>query len=83
MKTRIDKILRFWVDCEYQTTRGDNKGCTRSQQIANILREFEKAGDAMRYVAAHGRIAWKATPNMMTKLADAEREVKDDLEDER
>ena len=37
----------------------------------------------MRYVAAHGRIAWKATPNMMTKLADAEREVKDDLEDER
>jgi hypothetical protein len=82
MKRPIDKILRFWVDSEYHVTRGANVGCTRSQQIANILWEFEKAGDAMRYVAPNGRIAWKATPNMMTRLADAEREVKDDLEDE-
>jgi hypothetical protein len=29
---------------------------------------------------AKGRIAWKASPAMLQKLADAEREVEDDME---
>jgi hypothetical protein len=32
------------------------------------------------YLNADGRIAWKATPGMLARLADAEQEVIDDLE---
>jgi hypothetical protein len=35
----------------------------------------------MRYLNATGQIAWKASPWMRSRLADAEREVKDDMED--
>ncbi len=35
----------------------------------------------MRYLNADGRVAWKATPRMLTRLADAEREARDDLAD--
>jgi hypothetical protein len=49
--------------------------------IAQILRKFEEAGDAMRYLNAGGRVAWKATPRMLARLADAEREAQDDLAD--
>jgi hypothetical protein len=51
----------------------------RTELIAKILREFEEAGDAMRYLDVDGRIAWKATPRILSRLADAEREAMDDL----
>jgi hypothetical protein len=35
----------------------------------------------MRYVNVDGRVAWKATSRMLTRLADAEQEAKDDLAD--
>jgi hypothetical protein len=35
----------------------------------------------MRHLNAKGQIAWKASPTMVQKLADAEREVEDDMED--
>ena len=35
----------------------------------------------MRYLNAKGQIAWKASPLMLRKLADAEREVEDDMAD--
>jgi hypothetical protein len=77
----MDNILRFWVDCEYRATRADNAD-TKSDQIAEILLRFEGAGDALRYLAADGRIAWKASPGMLERLGDAEREVEDDLDEE-
>jgi hypothetical protein len=49
--------------------------------IAQILRAFEEAGDAMRFLNADGRVSWKATPGMLSRLADAEREAEDDLVD--
>jgi hypothetical protein len=39
------------------------------------------AGDAMRYLNAKGEISWKATPRMLTRLADAEQEAIDDMDD--
>jgi hypothetical protein len=81
MTLRINRILRFWIECEYRENRGTDAGRSRAQLIATILREYEEAGDAMRYLNADGRIAWKATPKMLSKLADAEREAKDDLSD--
>jgi hypothetical protein len=54
---------------------------TRTEVIAQILREFEEAGDAMRFLNADGRVGWKATPRMLGRLADAQREARDDLAD--
>ena len=77
MKLRMTKMLKFWVDvaCE-------KRKATESMQalIGKILREFEQAGDAMRYVRANGKIGWKLTPQMLDRLADGERDAVDDLE---
>jgi hypothetical protein len=81
MKFRMTKTLRFWVDVEYQRIKYENIASTKTQLSAEILRKFEEAGDAMRYLNSEGRIAWKATPEMLTRLADAEHEVLDDMED--
>jgi predicted transcriptional regulator len=81
MKFRIDETLRFWVDCSYEDKRFENADRTRAELIAEILRDYEQSGDAMRHLNAKGKIAWKASPLMLQKLADAEREVEDDMED--
>jgi hypothetical protein len=80
MKFRMDQTLRFWVDCSYEDRRHENPKRTRTQLIVEILRDYERAGDAMRYLNAKRLIAWKASPSMLQRLADAEREVTDDLE---
>jgi hypothetical protein len=81
MKIRMTKVLGFWVDVEYERIKNDHQGHLRTGLIAQILRKFEEAGDAMRYLNTKGEIAWKATPGMLSRLADAEREAKDDLAD--
>lgn len=80
---RMDKTLRFWVDCSYDDKRYENAKRTKVELIAEILREYERHGDAMRYLTVNGQIAWKATPLMLQKLAVAEREVEDDMENSR
>jgi hypothetical protein len=49
--------------------------------IAQILHQYQDRGDAMRYLDVEGKIAWKASPRFLTKLADAERDAQDELED--
>jgi hypothetical protein len=80
MKIRMTKTLRFWVDVEHQHIKNENTGSTKAELIAEILCQFEEAGDAMRYLNSDGKIAWKATPRMLASLADAKQEVIDDLE---
>jgi hypothetical protein len=53
----------------------------RTELLAQILRKFEEAGEAMRYPNTNGEIAWKATPGMLIRLADAELEARDGLAD--
>ena len=79
MKLRISKILRFWADaaCEQRKARGLAKG--KQTLVAEVLQEWEQAGEAMRYLNRGGRIAWKATPKMLARLADAERDAKDEF----
>jgi hypothetical protein len=81
MKFHISRVLRFWVLVEYERSRNQEFSRTRAQLIPQILREFEEAGDAMRHLNAKGEIAWKATPGMLSRLADAEQEAIDDMED--
>jgi hypothetical protein len=79
MKFRMTKVLRFWVDVEYGRINNHASERTRTELIAQILRKFEEAGD-VRYLTTKGEIAWKATPGMLSRLADAEQEARDDAE---
>ena len=78
IKFHMSKSLRFWVDVEYERIKNHASGHTRIELIAKIVRKFEQAGDAMRFLNADGRLAWKATPEMLSRLADAEQEARDD-----
>ena len=81
MKLRMDKTLRFWVDAAYDEIKLDHIDLTKRQLVAQILRQYQERGDAMRYLGANGKMTWKASPRFLTMLADAEREAQDDLED--
>ena len=76
MPFRMSKTLRFWVEveCEEQDLTQAN-----DREVAAILREFEQSGDAMRSLNRRGQVVWKATPEMLEQLADAEKEA--DAED--
>ena len=80
VKLRISKTLKFWVDvaCEQRKVRTPPK--SKQSLIAEVLHEWEEAGEAMRYLRTDGKIAWKATPKMLERLADAERDAKDELD---
>jgi hypothetical protein len=65
----------------YEDRKHHHANRTRPELIAEISRDYERSGDAMRYLNAKGQIAWKASPWMLSRLADAEREVQDDMED--
>jgi hypothetical protein len=81
MKFRMEKTLRFWVDCSYEDNKHENANHARVELIAEILRDYERSGHAMRYLNVKGQIAWKASPRMLSKLADLQREAEDDLAD--
>ena len=44
MTFRMDKTLRFWVDCSYEDKKYENANRTRAELIAEILREYERSG---------------------------------------
>jgi hypothetical protein len=79
MKRRMEKTLKFWVDAAYEEIKRDHMNLTRRQLLAQILQQYERRGDAMRYLNENGKIAWKASPRFLTMLADAERDARDDL----
>jgi hypothetical protein len=81
MKLRMDQTLRFWVDVAYEHIERDHPNLTKCQLVAQILLEYERRGDAMRYLNKRGRIVWKASPRFLSMLADAERDARDDLAD--
>ena len=79
MPFRMSRKLRFEVGiaCDRQDlSRADDK------QVAEILRRFERCGDAMRSLNRRGQVIWKASPKLLEDLADAEREVESEWENE-
>ena len=76
----MTKKLKFWVDVAYEQRKAHPTPKSRQALIAEVLHEFEQAGDAMRYRRADGKIGWKLTPQMLDRLADGERDAVDDLE---
>jgi hypothetical protein len=71
----MDKMLRFAVAVEYENRKWKHPSCPKHLLITEILLDFERRGDAMRYVSGKGTIAWKPSPRMLMELADAERET--------
>lgn len=63
------------------TIRLEHSWTSSSLIAAAVLIELEASGDAMRFVDANGRIAWKATPNLCQFRKDAELDSQDDLEE--
>ena len=79
MKLRIDKTLKFWVDVAVEHIKREHRNLTKRQLVAQVLRRYERRGDAQRYLNEQGKIAWKASPRFLMMLADAERDARDDL----
>src|SRR5712672_360815 len=81
MSILTTRVLRFWVEVEYESVLEESPDRLKPLLLVGILGGYEEAGDAMRYLDRKGRVAWKATPRMLTRLADAEREVEADWAD--
>jgi hypothetical protein len=77
----MDRTLRFEIDVEYERKKWEHPNRTKRQLFAQILRDFEQRGDAMRYVNSKGKIAWRPSPAMLMGLADAERDAQEELAD--
>jgi hypothetical protein len=78
---RMDKTLRFWTDVAYQDIRSDHPDLTKRHLLAQILRQYERRGNALRCLDKQGKIAWRASPRFLMMLADAERDADDELDD--
>ena len=81
MKFRISKTLNFWVDVTCEERKRGAPRINERALIAKVLREFEEIGNAVRYMRADGKIGWKATPRMLQRLTNAERDAKDELDE--
>jgi hypothetical protein len=80
MKLRMTKKLKFWVDVACDQRKSELSATDKRALIAEVLSEFEQAGDAMRYLRADGKLGWRPTQWMLDRLADAELDAVDDLE---
>jgi hypothetical protein len=77
----MDKTLKFWIDVAVEHIEREHRNLTKRQRVAQVLRKYERRGDAMRCLNSQGTITWKASPRFLSRLADAEREARDDLDD--
>jgi hypothetical protein len=81
MKMQMDKTLRFCVEAAYGAFKRDHPKRSKGQVISSLLRQFEERGEAMRYLNAKGRIAWKASPKFLEILAEEERDAQYELDE--
>jgi hypothetical protein len=83
MPILMDKILSEYADQALEVSRLRRNGLQPSckQVSAGMLGDLEATGDAMRFVDANGRIAWKATPRLRNCLMDLQLDAETDLED--
>ena len=75
----MDKTLQFWTAVAAEHIKRGHAHLTKRQLVAQILKEYERRGDAMRCLDKDGKITWKASPRFLNMLADAERDARDDL----
>ena len=83
MPILMDKILAEYADHAYETAHLGRNDVHRPRDLVStkMLAEPEAAGEAMRYVNSHGRIAWKATPQLRDYLKDLQLDAEANLAD--
>ena len=74
----LDKTLKFWSECELEN-HAEVSSADVDELLIRIVFEWEEYGDAMRGLDKRGRLCWKATPQLHERLADQERDARDDL----
>ncbi len=79
MTFRMSQKLRFWVEVECDP---EDINPADDRQVAAILREFEQCGDAMRSLNRRGELFWKASPQLLERLAEEEAEVEAEWKNE-
>ena len=80
MPFRMSRTLRFWVEaeCKWQDLRQAD-----DNEVAAILQNFERSGDAMRSLNGRGQVIWKAPPQLLARLADTEKEAEAEWRNEK
>ena len=82
MKIRMDEELATWVNYQLKAAMNLDADVDRKEMLISILSEFERCGDAQRYLRRDGKIGWRVTPLLLERLHDAELDASDDLEDD-
>ena len=54
---QMDEILRFWAEVACENLQSSGANLTKAQLLAQILQQYERRGDAMRYLNEQGKIA--------------------------
>ena len=84
MTILMDEILQEIVDLAYGAARLGRNGDSEDRELifAKVLAELELAGDAMQFVDAKGRIAWRASPSLRAYLLDLQRDAEAEFDAE-
>jgi hypothetical protein len=84
MTILMDEILQAIVDQAYGAARLGRNGDLPDPDLvsAEVLAELEVAEDAMRFVDAENRIAWRATKSLRDYLLDLQRDAEAEFEAE-
>jgi hypothetical protein len=81
MKFRMDKIIRELVEetWEWGHLGRDREFGGRNEVFSKTLIALESEGDATRYLDSKGRVAWKATPQLIDHLSDLKIDALEDF----
>jgi hypothetical protein len=81
---RMDKALRECVQIEFDRAHLGRKRPFEEQAtlLADILAEYEAAGDAIRYLDRNGELAWRATPRLQNHLRDQYLDMESEFDEE-
>ena len=77
MRIILDDALKFELSIAYDG-RSSDEPKRRSDFYQSALPEWERSGLAMRYLDAHGRLAWKAAPKLLERKAEMELEAREE-----
>ena len=84
MKFHIDQTLRNHIHETHSDTRlrRNSGGLDPHAFLGKTLATLEASGDAMRYLDRKGRIAWRATRQLRSTLADLQADAETDSDEE-
>jgi hypothetical protein len=77
MRLRLDSVLNELIEEELHDDKMYLEG--DDYIVALVLLEWEASDRVMRGIDKKGRVIWKASPRTLDRLADMEREARDDL----